>query len=84
MKAHEFDAKVDAGEEDVVDDLDWSQAEHPNKPKRVNVDCPAWMVTRLDAEARRLGVTRQALIKMWLAERIDAATSYHPFEKGER
>jgi hypothetical protein len=41
-------------------------------PKRVNVDLPAWVVNRLDSEAQRLGLTRQALIKMWIAERLEA------------
>ena len=44
-----------------------------NEAKRVNVDFPQWMVARLDAEAKRRGVTRQALIKMWLAEKLDRA-----------
>jgi hypothetical protein len=39
-------------------------------PKRVNVDFPSWMVDSLDREARRMGVTRQSLIKLWLAERL--------------
>jgi len=41
----------------------------------VNVDFPAWMVRRLDEEARRIGVTRQSLIKLWLAERLEKAGS---------
>ncbi|HEX9659723.1 MAG TPA: hypothetical protein VGA18_05450 [Rhodothermales bacterium] len=41
--------------------------------KRVNVDFPKWMVRSLDKEASRLGVTRQSVIKMWLAERLQAA-----------
>ena len=70
MKAKTFDRKFDAGEE-VVDQLDLSQARRiGTDPKRVNVDFPAWMVDSLDREARRLGVTRQSLIKLWLAERL--------------
>jgi hypothetical protein len=65
MKAKTFDRKFDAGEE-VVDQLDLSQARRVGTdPKRVNVDFPAWMVYSLDREARRLGVTRQSLIKLW-------------------
>ncbi|RYE74107.1 MAG: hypothetical protein EOP19_28300 [Hyphomicrobiales bacterium] len=41
-----------------------------HEPKRVNVDFPTWVVEGLDREARRLGVTRQALIKLWIAERL--------------
>jgi hypothetical protein len=71
ISAEEFDRKFDDGE-DVSEYLDLSKAYRPNQePKRVNVDFPLWMVTRLDGEARRLGVTRQALIKLWIAERLD-------------
>ena len=70
MKAKTFDEKFDAGE-DVSDYLDWSKARRPNlEPKQVTVDFPAWVVARLDREARRFGVTRQALIKLWIAERL--------------
>jgi hypothetical protein len=71
--AEEFDAGFDAGES-IVDHLDLGAARRPGRePRRVNVDFPAWMVQGLDAEARRLGVTRQALIKVWLAERLERA-----------
>ena len=39
--------------------------------KRVNVDFPVDMLRRLDDEARRVGINRQALIKMWLNDRIE-------------
>lgn len=71
MKASEFDAAFDAGE-DVSAAVDWSTAARPNHaPRRVNVDFPAWVVERLDRQARHLGVTRQALIKLWIAERLE-------------
>ncbi len=71
MKASEFDRKFDAGE-DISGDVDWSKARRPNlAPRRVNVDFPAWVVEELDREAGRLGVTRQALVKLWIAERLD-------------
>ena len=41
--------------------------------KRVNVDIPAWAIRELDRESDRRGITRQALIKMWLAERLSKA-----------
>ena len=64
MKASEFDRKFDAGE-DVSADVDWSKARRPNLAlKRVNIDFPAWVVEALDREAERLGVTRQALVKL--------------------
>ena len=70
MKATEFDKKFDAGE-DVSGAIDWSQARRPNdQPTRVNVDFPAWVVEGLDKQARHLGVTRQSLIKLWIAERL--------------
>ena len=70
MKASEFDRRFDDGE-DVSDQIDWSKASRPNiATKRVNVDFPAWVVDGLDRQAERLGVTRQALIKLWIAERL--------------
>jgi hypothetical protein len=52
--------------------LDLSKARRPlQAQKRVNVDFPTWMVRELDLEARRVGVTRQSIIKMWLAERLE-------------
>ena len=70
MKAREFEQRFDAGE-DVGDLVDWSKARRPNvEIRRVNVDFPAWVVDGLDKQARRLGVTRQALIKLWIADRL--------------
>jgi hypothetical protein len=70
MKASEFEKKFDNGE-NILADLDVAHARRPEEEtKRINVDFPAWMVTSLDREARRLGVTRQSIIKMWLAERL--------------
>ncbi len=71
MKAEELDKIFDDGEEDILPYLDLSKAVRPgHDAKRVNVDFPAWMVSRLDHEADRLGVARQALIKVWIAERL--------------
>jgi hypothetical protein len=70
LKAATFDRKFDAGEK-ITDYLDESRARRPGiEAKRVNVDFPVWMVRSIDKEARRLGVTRQSLIKLWLAERL--------------
>ena len=72
MKAREFDAAFDDNEVDIVDQLDFTRARRPGRDvQRVNVDFPTWMVTSLDAEATRLGITRQAIIKTWIAERLD-------------
>ncbi|GAB3672528.1 type II toxin-antitoxin system BrnA family antitoxin [Salinisphaera aquimarina] len=71
MKAESFDEKIEAGK-DVTADLDLSKAHRPNQAsRRVNVDFPGWMVEELDREARRLGVTRQSIIKVWLSERLE-------------
>lgn len=73
MKAKELDEKFDAGIEDVVDDLDLSTLSRLNQAqRRVNVDFPEWMIASLDREAARLGVTRQSVIKVWLAERLES------------
>jgi len=70
MKATEFDKRFDAGE-DVSDVVDWGSARRiDQEPRRVNVDFPAWMVASMDREADRLGISRQALIKVWIAERL--------------
>jgi len=72
MKAAEFDARFDAGE-DVTGELDLERAARPNREfRRVNVDFPAWMLRELDREAARIGVNRQAVIKTWIADRLDA------------
>jgi hypothetical protein len=72
MKASEFDRAFDSGEE-ITEYLDTLAARRPNQQiKRVNVDFPAWMVESLDKEARRLGVTRQSVIKVWLAQKLGA------------
>ncbi|MEQ9822909.1 MAG: CopG family antitoxin [Puniceicoccaceae bacterium] len=72
MKAEELDKKFDDGE-DISEYLDWDKALRPNlDQKRVNLDLPIWMIQSLDSEARRVGVTRQSIMKVWLAERIKA------------
>ncbi len=74
MKAKEFDKKFDRGE-DVSQHLDISKARRPvQEQKRVNVDFPVWMIQLLDKEAKRLGVPRQSIIKLWVAERLKRAS----------
>ena len=76
MKATDFDKRFDEGVEDIIDDLDLKSARRPLlEARRVNVDFPAWMVESLDREAKRLGVTRQSVIKMWIAERLERKAS---------
>ena len=70
MKAKEFDQKFKRGE-DLTGHLELGKARRPDEEqRRVNVDFPAWMIESLDREARRLGVTRQSIIKVWIAERL--------------
>ncbi len=74
MKAPEFDKKFDEGK-DISKYLDVSKAKRPEQEqKRVNVDFPVWMIHLLDREARRLGVPRQSIIKVWVAERLEKAS----------
>ena len=71
MKANEFDKKFDRGAE-IISSLDLSKAKRPMlDQKRVNVDFPLWMIESMDRVANRLGVTRQSIIKIWLAERLE-------------
>ena len=72
MKSKAFDKKFDDNNADIINDLDLSTLRHPNQEqKRVNVDFPVWIIDSLDKEASRIGVTRQSIIKLWLAERLE-------------
>ncbi len=74
MKAREVDRRFDDGE-DIIDQLDLTTVRRPNREqRRVNVDFPVWMIESLDREAHRLGVTRQSIIKVWIAERLEKAS----------
>ena len=75
MKASELDKRFDDGE-NITGELDLASARRPNREqRRVNVDFSSWMVESLDREARRLGVTRQSIIKVWIAERLEKKAS---------
>ena len=75
ITAEELDRKFDDGE-DISEYLDFSTATRPNQElKRVNVDFPQWVVNGLDRESARLGVARQSLIKMWIAEKLDQVSA---------
>ena len=75
MNSSDFDQRFDAGES-VLEALDLGGARRIRlEQKRVNVDIPVWMIDQLDREASRLGVTRQSIIKVWLAERLEQRTS---------
>lgn len=71
MKAKELDRRFDQGE-DITGSLDLGGARRPGlEQRRVNVDFPSWMIDALDHEAKRIGVTRQSIIKVWIAERLE-------------
>ncbi len=76
ITAEEFDTKFDNGE-DIDEYLDFSTAirlkdmkKIKTETKKVNVDFPEWVIESLDKEAKRIGVTRQSIIKVWIAERL--------------
>ena len=71
MKASQIDKIFDDNQEDILQYFDISKVKMINEePKRINIDFPMWMVKSLDREARHIGVSRQAIIKMWLAEKL--------------
>jgi len=73
MKAKDLDELFDAGN-NITKYLDYSKARRPEQEqKRVNVDFPIWMIHSLDKEAHRLGVPRQSIIKVWVADRLEKA-----------
>lgn len=81
MKAKKFDRQFE-NDVDLTGALDLSKAKHVSQEqKRVNVDFPSWMVNSLDREASKLGVTRQSIIKIWIAERLEAASSALPVRR---
>jgi hypothetical protein len=84
MKAKEFDEKFDKGD-DILDVLDMTKAKRSMQDqKRVNVDFPAWMIESLDKEASRVGVTRQSIIKVWLAERLENLAANKALQRTSR
>ena len=71
IKAKDFDEKFNRGE-DISEHLDLTSATRLNtNTKRVNIDFPVWVVDCLDKEAKRLGITRQSLVKVWIAEKCN-------------
>jgi macrodomain Ter protein organizer (MatP/YcbG family) len=80
ITAQEFDKKFDNGE-DISEYLDLSKATRlkdikklKTKTKKINVDFPEWVIESLDREAKKIGVTRQSIIKVWIAERLKEET----------
>ncbi|MDD5265772.1 MAG: CopG family transcriptional regulator [Methylococcales bacterium] len=84
MKANEFDKQFDDGD-DILNALDLSKAKRVMQDqKRVNVDFPAWMIESLDREAGRVGITRQSIIKVWLAERLEELAATKALQRSSR
>jgi hypothetical protein len=72
ISTKEFDRLFDEGSDEIDQYVDWESARAVNpQPKRINVDLPPWMLNSLDHQAAHLGITRQSLIKVWLAECIE-------------
>lgn len=67
ISAKEFDKKFEAGG-DILEFMDFNKAV---VVKRINVDFPTWMIQLLDREAMKLNVSRQAIIKLWINERLE-------------
>ncbi len=82
MKAKDLDKIFDDGDVNLNDFLELSKAARPgHKQKRVNVDFPSWMLDKLDLEANRLGVPRQSLIKVWIAEKLQNRKRKNPTKR---
>ena len=72
MKTEEFDKAFDEGSDSIDDVVQWDKGQRPDlETKSINLDFPAWMIKALDKEAARLGVTRQTIAKIWIAEKLD-------------
>ena len=81
MKTKTFEQQFDAGV-DITASLDLSKARRVQQAqKRVNVDFPTWMIDSLDREASKLGVTRQSVIKIWLADRLESLATNLPQQR---
>lgn len=75
LSAAELDAMHDAGV-DLSAQMDLTKGVRPGRAvQRVNVDFPVDLLREIDQEARRLGVTRQAFIKVRLADALVKSTS---------
>jgi CopG antitoxin of type II toxin-antitoxin system len=74
ISAEELDRRFDEGES-VIEFLDLGKIVKGarNMSRRVNLDMPVGMIAELDKQARKRGVSRQSLMKMWLADKLDSA-----------
>jgi len=70
MTAQEFERRFDEGE-DITPYVDKSSIRRPGlEMRRVNIDFPEWIIQKLDFQSKLIGVSRQALIKLWVSERV--------------
>ena len=75
ISASELEEKFEVGE-DIVEYMDLSNATRPGlEQRRVSVDFPEWMVNQLDQIAKKLGVTRQSVIKVFISEKLKEENS---------
>ena len=73
ITATDFDEKFDTGE-DISEYLDTDNARRPElEQRKISVNLPSWMITRLDHEAKKMGTSRQSVIKVWIAEKLKKA-----------
>ena len=73
ITAKEFDERFE--KEDISELLDFEKAKsikELQKPpiKKINLDLPINILELIDKEANKIGVSRQALLKIWIAERL--------------
>ena len=77
ITAEELDKKFDDGKEDITEYFDWEKAKFHHISKRINLDIPENILSQIDQEAKRIGIARTALMKVWLSERIDLERKSH-------
>jgi hypothetical protein len=76
ITAEEFDRLFDKASEEIDEFIDWDHARRVDMDiRRISVGMPVWLISRLDAEARRIGVSRQVLIRTWLGDRLESKSA---------
>lgn len=65
IATEEFDSKFEAGE-----DIEAHLKPAGKDTWRLIVDFPQWMAVEIKAAAEDLGINKQALVKVWIADRI--------------
>lgn len=71
IPAGKVDELFDSGSDEIDKHLDWENVRRPGREvQRVNVDFPVELLRAIDREAKRIGVTRQAFIKLRIADTL--------------